>query len=170
VVDLNDGRLPSPRLSQDPHTGITWVPIYTDLKLHDITSGPDDPNREPLNMHFPGGSVEFFAGNSRFLTKRLWGAANEPPYFHHGKFTTMRQAILNHFGEADYTRLAFNALSDYERDSIIEFLKTLQILPPGTRWRVVDERFHRRQWPPRPPHGPHGGGHGNGNSNGHGHG
>ena len=30
-------------------------------------------------------------GNCRFLTKRLWGAANEPPFFHHGLFTTLRQ-------------------------------------------------------------------------------
>ena len=38
---------------------------------------------------------EFQAGNCRFLTKRLWGAANEPPYYHHGLFTTMRRSILN---------------------------------------------------------------------------
>ena len=124
------------------------MPTFTDFKLHDITSGPDDPNREPLNMHFPAGSVEFFAGNSRFLTKRLWGAANEPPFFHHGKFTTMRQAILAHHGEADASRAAFEALSDYERDSIIEFLKTLQVLPPGTQNRIVDENYRRRRWPP----------------------
>ena len=45
-------------------------------------------------------SPKFTAGNRRFLTKRLWGAANEPPYFHHGLFTTMRQAVLAHSGEA----------------------------------------------------------------------
>ena len=91
--------LPGPRL-RDDRNGITWVPAYTDMKLHDITSGPDDPNRETLNMHFAPGSDEFFAGNCRFLTKRLWGVGNTAPYFHHGKFTTMRQAILAHAGEA----------------------------------------------------------------------
>ncbi len=148
AVNLNGNRLPPPRLKQSRSTGITWVPIFTDFKLHDITSGPDDPNRETLNMHFPAGSAEFFAGNGRFLTKRLWGAANEPPYFHHGKYTTMREAILAHHGEAEGTRTAFEALTGYERDSIIEFLKTLQVLPPGTRSRIVDESFHRRRWPP----------------------
>jgi len=148
-VDLNDTRLPGPRLSADRRTGVTWVPAFTDFKLHDITYGPDDPNREPLNMHYPPGSVEFNAGNSRFLTKRLWGAANERPFFHHGKYTTLRQAILAHYGEADASRVEFEALSDYERDAIIEFLKTLQVLPPGVQARIVDERFHPREWPPR---------------------
>jgi Di-haem oxidoreductase, putative peroxidase len=147
VVDLNTGTFPLPRLKAD-RNGVTWVPIFTDFKLHDITSGPDDPNRERLNMQFPAGSPEFFAGNSRFLTKRLWGAANEPPFFHHGKYTTMREAILAHHGEAEAARTAFAALTDYERDSIIEFLKTLQVLPPGTRWRIVDDHYRRRQWPP----------------------
>ena len=149
AVDLNSNRLPSPRLEADRRTGITWVPIFTDFKLHDITSGAGDPNREPLNMHFAAGSVEFFAGNGRFLTRRLWGAANEPPFFHHGKFSTMREAILAHYGEADASRLAFEALSDYERDAIVEFLKTLQVLPPGIQFRIVDEKYHRRHWPPR---------------------
>lgn len=147
AVDLNDPRLPGVRLRAD-RNGVTWVPAFTDFKLHDITSGPDDPNREPLNMHFPGGSAEFLAGNSRFLTKRLWGAANEPPYFHHGLCTTMREAIHFHAGEAQAAADAFHALSDFEKDSIIEFLKTLQVLPEGVRQAVVDEHFRPRRWPP----------------------
>ncbi len=145
-IDLSRPGLPGPRLPVE--NGVTWVPAYTDLKLHDITSGPDDPNRESLDMHQPAGSAAFFAGNSRFLTKKLWGAANEPPYFHHGKFTTMRQAIEAHAGEAQATTDAWTALSDYERDSIIEFLKTLQVLPPGTQALIVDDKGHPRQWPP----------------------
>jgi hypothetical protein len=146
VVDLNDRRLPLPRLRADGRSGVTLVPAYTDFKLHDITTGPDDPNRERLNMHFAGGSDEFFAGNSRFLTKRLWGAANEPPYFHHGKFTTLREAILAHHGEADASRAAFEALTDGERDAVVEFLKSLQVLPPGTATRIVDEHYRPRKW------------------------
>lgn len=49
LVDLNSSALPGPRLRGQ--SGVTWVPAYTDLKLHDITSGPGDPNREPLDMH-----------------------------------------------------------------------------------------------------------------------
>jgi hypothetical protein len=31
-------------------------------------------------------------------------------------------------------------LSAYEQDSVIEFLKTLQVLPPGTEHLTVDDR------------------------------
>ncbi|MGH9359918.1 MAG: hypothetical protein ACRD22_05870 [Terriglobia bacterium] len=49
----------------------TRVPAYTDLKLHDICSGPDDPNAEPLNQNQPPGSPAFFAGNQEFITRKL---------------------------------------------------------------------------------------------------
>ncbi|MGB1275296.1 MAG: di-heme oxidoredictase family protein [Nannocystaceae bacterium] len=144
-MDLNDKKLPKPRLKKK--NGVTWVPAFTDLKLHDITSGPDDPNREALNMHHPGGSDEFVAGNSEFLTRKLWGAANEMPYFHHGRFATMRQAVLAHAGEAAQQRQAFDDLPDAEQDAVIEFLKTLQVLPPGTKHRVVNENYKKKNWP-----------------------
>lgn len=144
-VDLNDSRLPQPRLRRDGD--VTWVPAYTDFKLHDITSGPNDPNREELDMQVPG-TPGFFDGNSRFLTKKLWGAGNEPPFFHHGKFVTLREAILAHAGEAQASTDAFHALTDYEQGSIVEFLKTLQVLDPGTRSLVVDGRGNPRRWPP----------------------
>ena len=146
VIDLNSKSLPGQRLKA--RGGKTMVPVFTDFKLHDITSGPDDPNREALNMHFPAGSNEFFAGNSHFLTKRLWGVANERPYFHHGLFTTLRQAILAHSGEAEEERLAFEALSEYEQGSIIEFLKTLKVLPEDAKGLIVDEEGVPRNWPP----------------------
>lgn len=86
-------------------------------------------------------SPKFRGGNRYFLTTRLWGAANQPPYFHHGQFTTMRQAVLSHHGEALPTRLRFQALPESESDAIIEFLKTLRVLPPGTESLIVDEQF-----------------------------
>ena len=100
-------------------------------------------------MQQPLGSPGFFAGNRKFLTRKLWGTANEPPYFHHGQFTTLRQAVLAHAGEALAARQAFAALSAYERDAVIEFLKTLQVLPPGTKNLIVDEHYKKKQWPPR---------------------
>lgn len=143
-ADLTSSQLPSPRLK--PEGGIVWVPAFTDLRLHDICDGPDDPNIEPINMHAPAGSAAFFAGNRRFITRKLWGTANEAPYFHHGQFTTLREAVLNHGGEAASTRAAFLALSPADRDAVIEFLKSLQVLPPGTPSLVVDERGRPREW------------------------
>jgi cytochrome c peroxidase len=147
TVDLSNDDLPSPRLK--PRNGVVMVPAFTDLKLHDITTGvPGDPNIEALDMNQPAGSAGFFAGNGKFLTRKLWGTANEPPFFHHGMFTTLRQAVKAHDGEAKASRIAFESLSQYSQDSVIEFLKTLQVLPPGTRWLIVDEHGRRKSWPP----------------------
>jgi CxxC motif-containing protein (DUF1111 family) len=140
-IDLTSDDLPGPRLKPD-EAGIVWVPAFTDLKLHDITSGPGDPNAELLDQNQLTGSAKFFAGNTKFITRKLWGVGNSGPYMHHGKFTTMREAILAHSGEALSSRQAFEALSAYDRDCVIEFLKTLQILPPGTRRLTVDEETH----------------------------
>jgi CxxC motif-containing protein (DUF1111 family) len=92
-------------------------------------------------MNQPVWSPKFKSGNRKFLTRRLWGAGNQPPYFHHGFFTTLRKSVLAHAGEALESRKAFQASSEYDQDSLIEFLKSLQVLPPGTKDLVVDENY-----------------------------
>jgi Di-haem oxidoreductase, putative peroxidase len=151
VMNLNSALLPPPRLRA--HGGVTMVPAFTDLKLHDITSGPNDPNREPVDQQRVKDSEmlfhpeAFFSGNGKFLTRKLWGVGNSPNFYHHGKYTTMREAVLAHAGEAQSSTDRFKALSEYEKDSLIEFLKTLQVLPPGTESLIVDEKFRPRTWP-----------------------
>ena len=145
-VDLDSSDLPAPRLSKDPNNpDVVWVPAFTDMKLHDICK-PDDPG-EPLDMNQTAWTGKFKQGNRKFLTRRLWGIANQPPYFHHGMFTTMRRAILNHAGEASAQEVRFEKLSREDQDCLIEFLKTLQVLPPGTPWLIVDESFQKKTWP-----------------------
>lgn len=148
-MDLTSNELPQPRLSPLlPDRDVVIVPAYTDLKLHDITE-PDDPDdAEVLGMNWFVGSPKFSSGNRRFLTNRLWGCANETPFFHHGLFTTLPESILAHHGEALAERSAFQKISDYEQDSLIEFLKTLQVLPPATQQLIVDEKFESREWHP----------------------
>jgi hypothetical protein len=143
--DLNNPALPQPRLSVSKD-GVVYVPAFTDFKLHDICDPSDEAER--LDMNETTWSAKFREGNRKFLTRRLWGAANQPPYFHHGLFTTMRQAVLAHGGEAAPVRVAFIALTTEEQDDLIEFLKTLQVLPPGIKDLIVDENFHKREWPP----------------------
>lgn len=152
AVDLSDSRLPGPRIVPGPD-GIAWVRAFTDFKLHDITTGePGDPNREALDINFPGNTAAFHSGNSRFLTKKLWGGANERPYFHHGKYTTLREATLAHFGEAKAERGRFLALSPTQQNAVIEFLKSLQVLQPGATSLVVNEKGNRKvNWPPCTP-------------------
>ena len=142
-LDLTSDLLPQPRLKPAAN-GVLYVPAFTDFKLHDICD-VDNPG-EALDMNQLPWSPKFREGNRKFLTKRLWGAANEPPYFHHGLFTTLRQAVLGHSGEALGSRRGFQELSEEEQNGLIEFLKSLQVLPPGTKDLVVDESCHPIHW------------------------
>jgi len=150
AVDLTSETLPLPRLRA--HAGVVMVPAYTDLKLHDISATSDpatDPECEPLDQNQPAGSPGFFAGNCKFITRKLWGFYNQGGAFmHHGKFTTAREAIEAHNGEALSQRLAFDALAQNLQNDLIEFLKSLQVLPPGSKSLVVDERGNPKRWPP----------------------
>jgi len=61
-------------------------------------------------------------------------------FMHHGKFTTAREAVEAHNGEALSSRRAFDTLSADGQNKLIEFLKSLRVLPPGSKSLVVDER------------------------------
>jgi hypothetical protein len=90
-------------------------PAYTDFKLHNITSGPNDPNAEPLNQNQPTGSRGFFAGKQFFLNKRLWNVGSSPNHHHHGQFTTIRESIMAHAGEAQASQQNFANLDSYSQ-------------------------------------------------------
>ncbi|OLC49565.1 MAG: hypothetical protein AUH43_07440 [Acidobacteria bacterium 13_1_40CM_65_14] len=147
-ADLTSAALPQPRLTRPPgNPSVIDVPAYTDFKLHDITDPADRSAAEPLDMNQPANSPKVTLGNRKFLTRRLWGVGNQSPYFHHGLFTTMRQAVLAHAGEALEQRKAFERLVKYEQDALIEFLKSLQVLPPSSKALIVDERGQPKVWP-----------------------
>ena len=150
TVDLTSETLPLPRLRA--HGGMVVVPAYTDLKLHDISATSDpktDAECEQLDQNQPAGSPGFFAGNCKFITRKLWGFYNQGGAFmHHGKFTTAREAVEAHNGEALTQRKAFDALTADEQNEVIEFLKSLRVLPAGSKSLVVDEHGNSRHWPP----------------------
>ena len=151
TVDLTSDELPLPRLHA--HGGVVMVAAYTDLKLHDMHNPKSDPKTdpecEPLDQNQPAGSTGFFAPNCKFITRKLWGFYNQGGAFmHHGKFTTAREAVEAHDGEALSQRLAFDALPADLQNDLIEFLKSLQVLPPGAKSLVVDEHGNPKRWPP----------------------
>ncbi|MBK7876043.1 MAG: hypothetical protein IPJ77_09865 [Planctomycetes bacterium] len=108
---------PGPHLPREVD-GSVIVKAYTDFKRHDM--GPVCDNEALVQGGVP---TEFF------LTRKLWGTANEPPYMHHGRALTLSEAILMHGGEAQTARDDFAALSSDDQNDVVEFLKTLQILP-----------------------------------------
>jgi hypothetical protein len=67
---------------------------------------------------------------------------------HHGKFTTAREAVEAHNGEALRQRQAYDALPADLQNDVIEFLKSLQVLPPNSKSLVVDEHGNPKRWPP----------------------
>lgn len=85
------------------------VPLYADLKLHDMG---------------PGLAEE--TGNSLFTTARLWGVADSAPYLHDGRALTLSEAISQHGGEAQASADAFDALSEADREALIELLESLR--------------------------------------------
>ena len=88
------------------------VPMFSDLKRHDM--GP--------------GLAEAFGSalDSQFITARLWGVADTAPYMHDGRALSLTEAILDHGGEAQASRDAFDALAPQERIELLTFLRTLR--------------------------------------------
>jgi len=122
--------IPEPRLARRAD-GTVVVRAYTDLKRHRICDA-EKPFfcNEILNQGF--------APTDEFITRRLWDVGNTDPYGHRGDLTLLRDAIEHHGGEARRARLSFEALDEGEREAIISFLRSLQILPEGSAGTVQE--------------------------------
>ena len=118
AIDLTtDG--PTPRLSRGPD-GSVLVPAFTDLKRHRLGAQLDNEQLAQAGV-----------ATDAWLTRKLWGMASEPPFLHHGRATLISEAILLHGGEALDARNSFAALPASDQAAVVEFLKTLQVLPEG---------------------------------------
>ncbi len=126
MVDLTTAGA-GPHLKREPD-GSVLAPVFTDLKRHRM--GPLLDNEALVQDGVP---------TDEWLTRKLWGFASEPPFLHHGRATLISEAILAHGGEAEPARDEFAALSDDEQAAIVEFLKTLQVLPEGAESLVMVE-------------------------------
>lgn len=119
-----------PRLQSTPDGGAI-VRAYTDLKRHDLC---DEQIRHFCNEQVKQAGVS----TQLFLTRKLWDVGNSAPYGHRGDLTTITEAIDAHGGEARSSRDAFFGLPTAQRNEIVEFLKSLRVLAPGTPTLVVD--------------------------------
>ncbi len=123
---------PAPHLERLPD-GRAVVRAYTDLKRHDLCDAE-------INRFCNEKLTQNGVSTREFITRKLWDVGNSAPYGHRGDMTTITEAILAHGGEGRASRDAFAALEPEERGEVVEFLKSLQILPEGTPTLVVQER------------------------------
>jgi hypothetical protein len=112
---------PGPHLERT-RDGRAIVRAYTDLKRHKIADD-EDPffNNERL--------IQGGVPTDTFITRKLWDVGNSEPYGHRGDLTTIGEAIMHHAGEARPERNRFMALSPQDQTAIVDFLKTLQVVP-----------------------------------------
>lgn len=138
VFDMTrDG--PGPHIERTAGGGAI-VRAFTDLKRHNLN---DEELNFFANEKVPQGRLNGFAPASEFtieppprpteefLTRKLWDVGNTSPYGHRGDLTTITDAIYYHGGDARASRDAFFALPQEDQDKIVEFLRTLQVVPDG---------------------------------------
>ncbi len=131
--------LPKPRLEAIRNGG-ALVRAYTDLKRHVICDELDPffCNERIVQSGVP---------TNQFITRKLWDVGNTAPYGHRGDLTTITEAILHQAGEARPQRNRFAALSRERQAEIVEFLKQLQVLPPGSPREITENELrglHKR--------------------------
>jgi cytochrome c553 len=125
---LDNGELP--QLSRTATNGPVLVPLFSDLRRHDM--GPaladykDVPVR-PTPLATPSGTV----GARMFLSTRLWGVGSTPPYLHNATAITLDEAIRRHDGEAHDSRVLYENLPAEQRGYLLDFLNSL-ILQHGS--------------------------------------
>jgi cytochrome c peroxidase len=122
---------PGPRLVHQADGKSALIRAFTDLKRHTICDAQDPfyCNETLVQNGVPTG---------QFLTRKLWDVGNTAPYGHRGDLTTITEAIVAHGAEGRASRDAFNGLPQNEQAAIVEFLKTLQVLPEGSAAPVLD--------------------------------
>lgn len=105
------------------------VPLYSDLKTHDMGMGLSD-------IVSQGSDVSGISIHKRqFLTRPLWGVADTGPWLHDGRARSLEEAILMHAdltnpddGSAAITAVeAFTGFQQDQRDALVQFLLTLHL-------------------------------------------
>jgi len=100
--------------------GRVLVPLFGDLKRHKIADARNDTFGNEL-------LAQRFVARDVFITAELWGIGSTVPYGHRGDLTTLDEVIRAHGGSANESRKAYEDLQEKDRQSIIAFLRSLEI-------------------------------------------
>jgi CxxC motif-containing protein (DUF1111 family) len=107
--------------------------IYSDLLLHRM-----GPTLEGGSAYYgvvtptattPTGPVDSLSARplaDEWRTPPLWGVADSAPYLHDGRAATLADAITMHGGQGASSAQRFERLSDWERQQVLAFLRTLR--------------------------------------------
>jgi len=87
------------------------VPLYSDLLLHNVGTGD--------------GIVQASATAEEIRTPALWGLRFRRPLLHDGSAATPAAAILKHSVEAQSVVDRYQALSEFEKHMLLDFLGSL---------------------------------------------
>ena len=109
--------LPSLESSRGP------VEAFTDLLLHDM--GPELAGNVSFGTPQSANQPDPASTRAEWRTAPLWGVSHVGPHLHDGRARTLDEAIMLHGGEAQDIRDAYAALTQQERDDILEFLRHL---------------------------------------------
>jgi len=135
-IDLTDPALGLPRL-QRQSDGSVLVPLWADLKRHDLGPESHEPLDQPVDNSRPN-----WAGGKRgerlpysipdipkelMLTTVLWGVGDTGPWWHDGSSPTIDDAIRRHGGEAEAAKEAYGNATETERASLLAFLDQLRV-------------------------------------------
>jgi len=103
-----------PRPTYDPVAGGYAVWAFSDFKRHDLGEGT-------AARH-----VDHGVAPTVYLTRRLWGLAQSPPYFYDGRAPSLDAAIEAHGGDGAESRDAFAALSFPDKAALRVYLMSLR--------------------------------------------
>jgi cytochrome c peroxidase len=98
--------------------GEVLVPLFGDLKRHNMTDGEVDAlGNELLSQRFVDRTI--------FATSELWGVGSTAPYGHRNDMTTLDEVIRAHGGAGREARDAYVSTNAEAQSQIIAFLKSL---------------------------------------------
>jgi len=93
--------------------GKGFVPVYSDLLLHDMGPGLDDK------------IVQGDAAGADWRTTPLIGLRQRDRFLHDGRAATLRDAVLEHGGEGEIVRRRFFELDEAQQQEIYRFIASL---------------------------------------------
>ncbi len=121
--------------------GSVMVPLWGDLKRHDLGEEAHEPLDQPVDLSKPNyedGAVAELIDESlpaiakeMMMTTELWGGRDTGPWWHDGSSPTIEDAILRHGGDSQASRDAYAALTDDEKSDVLAFLNSLVVAPVG---------------------------------------